>query len=129
MKRDFDLIRNILSFVETLKPGSHAIDHSFTDYLKLDKDYDRDVILEHVNLLYEEKFIDGKVCRDQFSNLITSVCVTRLTWKGYDFLDATRDNTIWNKAKNTILKPTVSLTYSLLFEWLKQEAKAKIGLL
>ena len=55
-----------------------------------------------------------------------SAVIFRLTWAGHDFLDAARNDTIWNKAKETILKPGVSWTFSILTEWLKQEAHDKI---
>ncbi|MGO8839441.1 MAG: DUF2513 domain-containing protein [Limisphaerales bacterium] len=49
----------------------------------------------------------------------------RLTWAGHDFLDAARNDTIWNKAKDEFLKPGISWTFSILFEWLKQEARQR----
>ena len=127
MKRDFDLIRIIVAHIETLQPGHFAAESSFTGYLGLDKKYDRAVILEHIGLLLEEDFIKGKTHKSYDGN-IDSVHITGLTWKGHDFIDAAKDESIWNKAKETILKPTVSITFSLLLEWLKEEAKKKIGL-
>ena len=54
------------------------------------------------------------------------VMVDRLTWAGHDFLDATCDNQIWKMAKEKVFKPGASWTFSLLTEWLKQEAHNKI---
>ena len=51
-----------------------------------------------------------------------------LTWQGHDFLDAAKDDTIWDKAKTTVFKPTASFTFDLLLEWLKVQAKEKLGL-
>ena len=55
-----------------------------------------------------------------------AVSVHRLTWAGHDFLDATRDSKIWKMAKEQILKPGASWTFSLLVEWLKQEAHKRV---
>lgn len=43
-------------------------------------------------------------------------------------IDATKDDSIWNKARENIFKPGVSFTFGLLLEWLKLEAKQKLGL-
>lgn len=43
------------------------------------------------------------------------------TWKGHDFLDAAKDDTLWNKAKEKFLIPGVSFTFDILFQWLKSQ--------
>lgn len=90
MKRDMNLIKRIVEFIETLEPGSSANDSSFTVHLGLEKEYDRDTILCHIGLLEEEKFIIGKVERSDFSATIKSIDIFRLTWKGHDLLDSLR---------------------------------------
>ena len=127
MKRDFDLIRRIMAHIETIQPGHFSDENSFIVHLGLGEEYDRATILEHIGLLIEENFVKGKIHKS-FDGIIDAVRITGLTWKGYDFIDASKDESIWNKAKETILKPTVSITFSLLLEWLKEEAKKKIGL-
>jgi hypothetical protein len=52
--------------------------------------------------------------------------VKRLTWQGYDFLQVTRDDTVWSKAVKHVFKPATSWTVSLLLEWLKQEAHRRV---
>jgi hypothetical protein len=107
--------------------GRFTDENSFIVYLGLGEKYDRATILEHINLLLEEGFINGSI-QNNCDGLIDAVTISRLTWKGHDFLDASRDESIWLKAKETILKPAASITFSLLLEWLKEEAKKKIGL-
>lgn len=43
----------------------------------------------------------------------------KLTWEGHEFLDAAREDTRWNKAKEVAAK-TGSLTFSMLKEVLVQ---------
>ena len=59
---------------------------------------------------------------------IVRVDLDSLTWAGHDFLDAARDETIWNKAKEKFMKPGLSWTFGVLLEWLKAEIKARAGL-
>ena len=47
----------------------------------------------------------------------------RLTWDGNEFLDATRDDTIWNRAKAGFGKAGGALTFDLLLA----ACKAQIG--
>ncbi len=53
---------------------------------------------------------------------------TRLTWEGHDFLNLAKDATLWSKAKKTIFIPGAAITLDLLKEWLKAEAKSRLGL-
>jgi hypothetical protein len=69
--------------------------------------------------------IEAELIRDE-NGQPNSVNVFRLTWDGHDFLDATRDSKIWKLAKERVLKPGVSWTFSILVEWLKQEARKRI---
>jgi hypothetical protein len=39
-----------------------------------------------------------------------------------------RDDTVWKKAKEHVLKPGASWTFDILKEWLKAEAKSRLGL-
>jgi hypothetical protein len=118
MKRDFDLIRRILLDVENMPP--EGILQRFDV-----PEYDHTTIGEHVRLLIRAGLIRGEMA-DTFGGV--HFVVSGLTWKGHDFLDAARDATIWKRAKDTILKPTASITFDLLFEWLKEQAKRTLGL-
>jgi len=51
----------------------------------------------------------------------------RMTWSGHDFLDAARDETLWKKAKQTVMKPAASFTFEIVREWLKNEIRARFG--
>lgn len=120
MKRDFDLIRLILKDIESLPAGY------YTNDFKYDGEYDQATIYGHIDLLIEEKFINGIAHKS--SGNVDRIHVTGLTWKGHDFIDAAKDDTLWNKAKETILKPTAAITFTILLEWLKKEAKNQLGL-
>ena len=114
MKRDMDLIRLLLLQIEG------------EEQPELQK-YDQPTRVEHATLLIEEGLAEGLVQRDH-RNVPIGTVIQRLTWKGHDFLDAARDNTIWNKAKEKVFKPGASWTFGILVEWLKAEAKKRLGL-
>lgn len=121
MKRDFDLIRRIMTDIENMPAGRQ---YSNVDYLI--HEYDYSTIYEHIDLLVEAGLLNGKTVK--LAHGIGGVIINGLTWNGHDFLDATKDDTIWKKAKENVLKPGASITFGLLLEWLKAEAKHKLGL-
>jgi hypothetical protein len=88
-------------------------------------EYDRATIVEHVALLIEECLVKGEIYQVWPDN---SFLIDGLTWKGHDFIEAAKDDSIWLKATKTLFLPTVSITFDLLLQWLKAEAKQKLGL-
>jgi hypothetical protein len=81
----------------------------------------------HVALLLDAGFIIGKTTNNADGHP-NGYFVTRMTWTGHEFLDALRDETIWKKAKEHVLKPGASWTFDILKEWAKQEIKERLGL-
>jgi Hypothetical protein (DUF2513) len=114
MKRDMELVRTILKEIEDkLEPGSHSAN------LAIDG-YDAATVAAHIELLIEADLIKGRVARHIGG--ISATVVERLTWTGHDFVDVARDQ-IWKKAKESVLKHGASITFDLLLEWLKLEAR------
>jgi hypothetical protein len=54
--------------------------------------------------------------------------IMSVTWAGHDFIDAARDDTIWNKTKNKVLSSGAAFTFDLLKEVLVLAAKGPLGL-
>jgi len=121
MERDLDLIRRILGDVEKTIPEESNVEDAFYH-----EEYNRAIVCEHMRLLIEEGFVEGDVQSDR--GRVTYVSISRLLWKGHDFIKAAQDDSLWNKAKTSIIKPGVSFTFDILLEWLKAEARAKLGL-
>ncbi len=119
MKRDFELIRKILREVEDSDGLSRLTGFEYDGY-------DKDVVTEHIEILIEADLLRGKVTR--YLNGSGSAFVTGLTWAGHDFLDSMKDEGIWSKAKDTILKPVGGVAFDVLKEWLKWQMKQKLGL-
>lgn len=105
MKRDMDLIRQILVQIEAY---DGSVGEIFT--LSIDGHSDDDVNY-HLILLAEAGLIDA-VSAETFDS--TDVEVRRLTWAGHEFLDSARSNKIWDGAKAYAIKTTGSLSLEAL---------------
>jgi hypothetical protein len=79
----------------------------------------------NLQLMKDANLVDVDFTEDASGRAVLAR-VFRLTWAGHDFLDATKDSKIWKMAKEHVIKPGASWTFSLLVEWLKQEAHKKI---
>lgn len=94
MKRDMDLIRKILFYIEeNYKAGQGAINISIEDYTDGE-------IFESCQLAYQDGLIQKPL--DSSTMMERSCMVNGLTSSGYDFLDKIREDTIWNKTKKVL---------------------------
>lgn len=117
MKRDFDLIRKILSTIEEARAGDIITKFSFDGV-------EPAVVTDHLRMLISEGFVEGELPDRRYHRYI----IRGLTWKGHDFCDAMKDETLWAKAQETILKPIGGMTFDLLLAWLKAQMATKLGL-
>ena len=93
MKRDMDLIREILLQIE--KTPREKLDH-----LSAPEGYDYDTMTEHLVLLEDAGFVEGELIGTFRSR---RYIVHKMTWDGHDFLDAVRTPMVWNEVKNRLL--------------------------
>jgi hypothetical protein len=117
MKRDMDLIRTMLLTIE-------ANEHGFVNNIEIEG-YTQEEIGYHAYLLGQAGLanVSNVPVRSESPRAI----IRNLTWEGHEFLDATRENSIWNQAKDKINKiggATLPIWTALLTELLKQ----KLGL-
>src|SRR5580658_3094256 len=99
MKRDMELVREILVRVEELPLG--GIHHISVE------GYSREEIVYHVMLLDEAGLIEAEDCS---SNDGIDWLPRRLTYAGHEFLDSARSTKVWQEAKSWMLKTTGVLT-------------------
>jgi hypothetical protein len=123
MKRDMDLIREILLAIERLDTGAD-------DDLDVVVDgVDPRVVNAHLRLLDEAGFINAHEIPDdteEFSHFVP----TRLTWSGHEFLDAVRDPEVWRRTKAGAAKAGgagVEFMWELAKAYGKQLLKERIG--
>jgi hypothetical protein len=113
MKRDMDLVRDILL---TAEDG---------DKSRLSQ-YSPEDCAGHFLILQDAGLVIGVVsgnnaCPGRY-------VIHRLTWQGHEFLQTMRDDNLWKKAKEYVIKPGASWTFEILKEWGKAEIKQRLGL-
>lgn len=103
MKRDIELIRAVLLFVEsnqigeplTITNGTEFVDEQGLDGIDI---YE---ILNHFQLLIDDGYLNGK-CIKHGMGFVNIVCVDSITMKGHDYIDAIRDKGIWTEVKKEL---------------------------
>ena len=101
MRRDMDLVRDILLEIEKQYVSTAIYNLKIVGY-------DTETIAYHCKILYEAGLISDY--KAQYAdNTIYSFGVGSLTWDGNDYLDKIRDNSIWKKTKDVIVKKGLPL--------------------
>jgi Hypothetical protein (DUF2513) len=120
MKRDFSLIRNILMTVEDAQPGEviQNFQHDGSDAR---------TVAEHVRLLQEADFIEADFA-SQLGSSEFFYAVTRLTWKGHEFLANAKNDTLWKKVIAQAQEKGTSVSLSVLDSMLSAAAKKYLGI-
>jgi len=121
MRRDMSLVREILLWAEKQEHGCMQGNPTITGYSD-------ELIAYHVHLMGQAGLvvsIDLSVSESDSPG----ASLNSLSWAGHDFIDACRDNSIWAKAKDTVLKPATGMAFDVLLEWLKAEARKRLGLM
>lgn len=107
MKRDWDTIRRILLAVEALPTMDCQIDSTNLHPI------DPEEAAYHMRILIESGLLVG-ACREAIG---PSYCFAhRLTWSGHEFLDAIREESVWQKIKLSARKQGISLSVELIRE-------------
>ena len=118
MKRDLDLIRQILLEVEKKEKPIGWIDIQV-------KGYSNEQVAYHVKLLAVEGYMNAK---DLSTKTEFDYKPIRLTLRGHDFLNAARDDTVWNQVKETVGNKIVSTSLEVLKSILISFSKGDIRL-
>ena len=114
MKRDLDLIREILLQVEARGP-KQSMEVEI-------EGRDRNEIFGHVQLLEEAGFVEVT-----FTGGPTS-WVSRITWDGHEFLDSVRDSDVWVKVTNKMKEVGGTASFDIVKALAIGFVKEKLGL-
>lgn len=106
MKRDMELIRKILFKIED------TVDNVVEYNLEIEG-YTLDQVAYHCSILHEGGYI--YVYKGNYAGGgLYSFSVGRLTWEGHEFLDKIREDTIWNKTKDTIVEKGLPFVFDIV---------------
>ena len=96
MRRDMDLVRDILMAVED---ANGRVDG---DTLAALADGDRVKALNHIEMMDAHGLVRASVTRVTGNDAMARFSVEGMTWEGYDYLDAMRSDMVWKAAKSAI---------------------------
>lgn len=122
MKRNLDTIRKLLEIFEDVPAGEAKMTFSGGDFQNTPVE-----IIEHMELMIEAGLLDGEAHPDSSEEHGGIFCIRKLTWSGHDFLNAARNDDVWNTTKRKLNK-VGSWTFGLVVELLKEEAKKRLFL-
>ena len=118
MKRDMDLCREILRQIEAHPELNRPVKIEVEGRAPEDITY-------QLHQLRQGGLIEAKDVSDLQGLAYKPL---RLTWQGHEFLDAARDDTIWRRGKERVMKAAGGLTFDLLLAALKAEIRDRTGL-
>lgn len=110
MKRDMDIVRAIILAAKDADEPITAIPN-----------ITQQVFAYHVQIMQEAGLLVAALKPPESKSPPEKATILRLTWSGLDFADSITNETIWNKAKDNILKPGASWTFGVLLEYIKSE--------
>jgi len=107
MKRNWDTIKEILTRLESLTTEDRTLRlANFPSERSSEISY-------HVELLIEAGLINGEMSKT-LGNKPHDFFVERLTWRGHEFLDSVRNDTVWQKTKKSFAHSGLSMTLDLV---------------
>lgn len=121
MKRDMDLVRQILMAAES-QEGGYASENPAID------GYTEDQIGYHVHLMEQAGLVEA-TDTSEMDSASPSAILLSIKWNGHEFLDAAKSNTVWAQAKEKAKSVGGSLTLDLMKELLVATARSQLGLL
>ncbi len=123
MKRDVDLVRKILMACTDHEHGHAPRDLAIEGYSEEQIGY-------HVYLMMQAGLVDGADVTTMGSSSPEAV-LNSITWAGHEFLEASRDERLWSKAKKAAGSTgglVLDVLKSVLIELAKEAAKKAAGL-
>ena len=107
MKRDLDLVRSILIYVENAGSEVDADDMA-TERWPIE------TVAYHVRLMAHHGLVDvSQDFRDMNGDTI-ELAVAGITWDGQDYLDSIREPKVWGRVKKTLASTVGSTTLDVV---------------
>jgi len=104
MKRDLDLVRQLLLQIEGMPAGPPAQYRA--------SEIEDPVLLAHFELVLTSGLVNGKISRSQ-SSRGDVISISGLTWEGHEWIEMVRSQSVWNETKSLLLGTGGALTYEL----------------
>lgn len=121
MKRDMDLIRRIMLDLEKLDENGNGPTLQYDDVSIVD-------IVYHMELLNEHGLIEAEIIKSDGDPKSNLAAFERITWKGHDFIDNAKSETVWQTTKRNIADTVGSVGFALFVETMKYHAREMLGI-
>jgi len=118
MKRDMDLVRRILFGLEVHDDNSDLRNFKI-------EGVEVNTLSGHVHMMAEAGLIDA---HEQRNRAESNWSPKRVTWRGHEFLDAIRNDTLWSKTKKVVLEKTGGLSLAAIEAYAKHILKEILGI-
>ena len=120
MKRDMELIRELILAIE-----SQDSDFNYESVKAIG--YDEPQIEYHLDLLIKQKLVIGEVhpLQGGFSPIFV---VEKLSWEGHEFLENTRNESVWKETVKIVKEKGGSMAIGVLTQVAASVAKQRMGL-
>jgi hypothetical protein len=121
MKRDMDLVRDLLFHIEAdpLLDGRRWMSPATAEEVGV-SDHSKEEVDYHLCLLIDAGLLNGKT-----SQGMPVFC--KLTWEGHEFLDNIRDQDVWSRTKKRI-EGLPSVALGVIVDIAKAEIRKRLGL-
>jgi len=115
-----DLVRQILI-------AAAAEDAGYASGNPAIEGYTEDQIGYHVHLMEQAGLVEAADASAMDSSGPTAILLS-VKWKGHDFLDAAKSNTVWAQAKEKAKSVGGSMTFDVMKELLVATTRSQLGL-
>jgi hypothetical protein len=119
MKRDLDLVREVLLQIEGLPAGPPAQYRT--------SEIEDPVLLAHFELVIASGLVIGKIARSQGTRGDV-ISISGLSWEGHEWLEMVRSQAMWNEVKSALLDNGGALTFELTKEVATKLLRVRLGL-
>ncbi len=123
MKRDLNLVREILRFMEAQNHGL-APDDGWNIQIA---EYSDDQIRYHIYLMGQAGLLET-VTNTAIGDTVPSALPLNMTWAGHEFLSAAADDTVWAAVLKKVGGGLSTIAFALLQELLLAQARPHLGL-
>ena len=113
MKRDIELVRSILKWIEEREEGRNI------GWQIEIEGFNEEQIGYHVYLMGQAGLLEVADTSSSDSRSPEAIPID-MTWDGHEFLDASKDSDLWAKAKKNVIGPAGGVAFSVLLEWLSR---------
>lgn len=122
MKRDWEIIRNILQRLEDKdSPNSYINMNDFPDH-------DAQAVGYNMKLLHQAGYIEAKILNSsEGDGEIAAALTSSMTSAGHDLLDTIRSKTVWTKIKDIASEKGLDLTFDVVSSIGKKVMESMLG--